>query len=272
MTKHAIKTNDIQLACHTYGKGDPLLLIHGFPFDHTMWELQIEALSGSCHVIAPDLRGYGGSSMLDTDATVGVDMGTYAADLGDVLDSLEVVEPVILCGFSMGGYILWQFANRYPERVKAIILCDTRAAGDSPEASAGRVKMAETIADTGVDPLVEGLTPKLLAENTLAERPEIVEQVKTMIQEASPAAIASSQRGMARRPDVRNQLGTYDWPALVLCGIEDKISPLDEMREIASQLPQAKFIEVADSGHMTVLENPKAVNAALRDFIDEVSS
>lgn len=265
-----VSVGELQLACHTAGQGTPLLLIHGFPLDHQMWSPQIEALSEACQVIAPDLRGYGGSNMADTDAAEGVDMATYAEDLIAVLDELRVEEPVILCGFSMGGYILWQLALRYPERVKALILCDTRAIADSAEASAGRLKMADSIADTGVEPVVEGLTPKLLAADTMASRPEIVEQVKAMIRAATPHAIASSQRGMARRDDVHDRLSSLEWPSLVLVGAEDVISPAEEMRGIAETMPNAEFREIAGAGHMTVLEQPRTVNEALLKFVSSV--
>ena len=167
----------------------------------------------------------------------------------------------------MGGYILWQLALRYPERVKALVLCDTRAAADAEEASAGRIKMAESIADTGVEPVVEGLTPKLLAAETLENRPEIVEQVQAMIRQASPDAIAASQRGMARRDDVQDKLSSLQWPALVIAGAEDVISPADEMQGIAESLPNGQFCEIPGAGHMTVLENPAAVNAVMKKFV-----
>lgn len=269
-TSQRFSVDNLELACHTAGEGTPLLLIHGFPFDHQMWAPQIEALAEVCQVIAPDLRGYGGSTSADRDATDGVDMATYADDLVAILAGLQINEPVILCGFSMGGYILWQLALRYPERVKALILCDTRAVADSEQASAGRLKMAESIGETGVEPVVEGLTPKLLAAETLSQRPEMVEQVQTMIRQASPAAIAASQRGMARRDDVQDKLASFDWPSLVLVGTEDAISPADEMRGIAEALPNGQFYEVPGAGHMTVLENPKAVNEAIKKFVGSV--
>ncbi|MEM8946272.1 MAG: alpha/beta hydrolase [Planctomycetota bacterium] len=270
MNQHNLMVNGIELACHTAGEGLPLVLIHGFPFDHTMWAPQIETLSSRCQVIAPDLRGYGASKMGTTDSSDGVDMATYAQDVAAWLDEFEVREPVILCGFSMGGYILWQFAKRHPERIRALILCDTRTVADSPEASAGRRKMAESIEDTGVEPVVEGLVPKLLATDTLANRPEIVQQVSEMIRQASPAAIASAQRGMAAREDVSAELDSFDWPALVVVGEEDAISPAEEMRGIAKSLPQGQFCEIAGAGHMTALENPVAVNDAMQRFIELV--
>ncbi len=271
MAEHVFSVNGTQVTCHTAGAGSPLVLIHGFPFDHTMWQPQIDALSSVCQVIAPDLRGYGGSTLGDADASEGIDMAIYAADVAGVLDNLQVSEPVILCGFSMGGYILWQYALKHPEQVKALILCDTRAAADSAEAAAGRIKMADSIATTGVEPVVEGMVPKLLATDTLENRPEIVATVQAMIRDASPAAIAASQRGMARREDVQGKLGTFEWPSLVLVGAEDVISTPEEMRAIADALPNGQFHEIASAGHMTVLENPAAVDEALLAFVDRVT-
>lgn len=252
------------------GKGQPLVLIHGFPFDHTMWQAQIDALSPICQVIAPDLRGFGRSPFADTAeyyAAEGVDMKDYSADLAAALESSEINEPVILCGFSMGGYILWQFARQYPERVKALVLCDTRADADSTEASAGRLEMAESVIGTGTEPVVEAMLPKLLAADTVANRPELVEKVASMIRQASPEAIAAAQRGMARRPDMQSELASFNWPALVLAGAEDVISPPAEMRAIAASLPQGKYCEIAAAGHMSPLENPDAFNQALIEFI-----
>ncbi len=269
MAEHVFSVNDVQITCQTVGEGPPLVLIHGFPFDHTMWQPQIEVLSSVCQVIAPDLRGYGGSTLGDADASTGVDMASYAADVAGVLDNLQINEPIILCGFSMGGYILWQYALTHPEQVKALILCDTRAAADSEEAAAGRIKMADTIATTGVEPVVEGMVPKLLAADTLENRPEIVATVQTMIRSASPAAIAASQRGMSRRDDVQGKLGAFEWPSLVLVGAEDAISTPQEMHAIANALPNGQFHQIAGAGHMTVLENPAAVNEALLAFLDE---
>lgn len=253
-----------------FGEGQPVVLIHGFPFDHTMWSEQINSLAATCKVIAPDLRGFGSSSLGDSaeiDSTEGVAMEAYAEDLEEILEGSQVTEPVILCGFSMGGYILWQFVQRFPERVKAIVLCDTRAVADSAQAAAGREQMATKVLSEGVEPLVQGMLPKLLAAKTQAERPELVEQVTAMMRKASPDAVAAALRGMASRPDVRGELSNFDWPALVVAGAEDAISTPEEMQTIAAGLPQAKFVEIADAGHMTSLENPAALNQALGDFI-----
>ena len=248
----------------------PLLLVHGFPFDHTMWQAQIEPLSGVCRVIAPDLAGFGKSKMEVMDAGRGLEMASYAVDLEELLENLEITEPVILCGFSMGGYIMWQFARRYPERVKALIVCDTRADDDSAATIAARLEMADDVFRTGTEPVAKAMLPKLLSEKTLTSRPELIEQVADMIRQASPDAISAAQRGMARRPDMVSALETFDWPALVLGGAEDKISPPDVMRAIAESLPQAKFVEIAAAGHMSPLENPAAFNAAVLEFVESL--
>lgn len=250
----------------------PLVLIHGFPFNHTMWQTQIDVLSSTYQIIAPDLRGFGETPLEESEYETdhGISMEAYAADVLEVLDQLQVAEPVVLCGFSMGGYILWQFARQFPERVKALVLADTRAAADTSEASAGRLKMADGVLQNGTDGIPAAMLPKLLSVHTLARRPELVGQVTQMLLQESPAAIAAAQRGMARRANVQSELASFDWPALVLVGSEDAISPPAEMRELAASLPQAEFCELADAGHMSPMENPAAFNQALLQFANRL--
>lgn len=250
------------------GGSPTLLLVHGFPFDHSMWRNQIETLSRSCRVIAADLPGFGRSEMDPTAADRGLDMADYAAALVDLLDELEVTEPVIVCGFSMGGYVLWQLAHRFPDRIRALIVCDTRADADSDATMAARLKVADEVGQTGVEPIVTAMLPKLLAPLTIANRPEAVNQVAEMIRQASPASIAAAQRGMARRPDMRSSLPAFRWPALVVCGENDAISPPEVMRAITDSLPNSTYREIPDAGHMAPLENPNDFSAVLMEFIE----
>ena len=255
----------------TSGTGQPLLMIHGFPFDHSMWQAQIDPLSSVCQVILPDLRGFGSSTLDINDDPAGVAMETYATDLASNLDELEITEPVILCGFSMGGYILWQFAKLFPDRIKALVLCDTRAVADSDAARSGRLELAKEVLRSGVGPVIEAMLPKLLATDTPTHRPEFVEQIVTMIRQASPAAIAAALRGMARRPDMTRELANFDWPALAIVGAEDAISPSQEMQAIAQSLPQGKFCKIDGAGHMSPLERPLEFNRALLEFVASLS-
>lgn len=270
MPQHVFQNKGVDLACLDQGTGLPLVLIHGFPFDHSMWQYQIEFFSRAFHVVAPDLRGFGKSSLTAGDIAKGVEMRQYAEDVIAVLDELGVQEPAILCGFSMGGYVLWQLALRFPQRVRAIVACDTRAVADSTEAKEARLKMAGEVLNAGNQQVAEAMLPKLLAPQTLADRSEVVEQVTRMIHAAPPQGIAAAQRGMACRPDVREKLGGIDRPTLLIVGAEDAISPPAEMREIASAMPCAELSEIAGAGHMTTLENPDAVNEAVNSFANSL--
>jgi 3-oxoadipate enol-lactonase len=245
------------------GRGTPLVLAHGYPLDHSMWRGQLDGLSGSCRVIAPDLRGFGAS-----DATAGtVTMEQMADDLAALLDALAIQGPVVFCGLSMGGYVAWQFALRHRARLSRLILCDTKAIADSAEAAAGRLKTAEKVLAEGSAVAADALLPKLFAPTTYHERPQIVEATQQVILRTKPEGIAAALRGMAERPDVTSQLKEIDVPALLICGQHDGISPPAEMHGIAGQMPNTRFVEISDAGHMAPLEQPDAVNRVIREFL-----
>jgi 3-oxoadipate enol-lactonase len=228
-----------ELAYIDRGRGTPVLLLHGFPLDHTMWKAQIAALAVHARVIAPDLRGFGESPLGDVDPQHKISMEQYANELNELLDALEITEPIVLVGFSMGGYIAWQFMRKYGHRLRALVQCDTRAGADTEEGRAGRIKMADNVAE-----------------------------VRRVVKNTSPAAIAAAQRGMAARPDVTALLPTIEVPTLVLVGDADAISPPAEMQAIAAAIPDADFVVIPNSGHMTTMENSADVNHALVLFID----
>jgi 3-oxoadipate enol-lactonase len=267
MSRHSLQRDGAELSYYEIGSGTPLVLLHGFPLDHTMWRAQIEALRGTCRVIAPDLRGFGRSSLAVGDAEQGLDMRRYADDVVAVLDHLGVNQPAILCGFSMGGYVLWQFVREYPDRVRAIVLCDTKATADSEEMRSARLAGAKEVLRSGTGPIAEGMLPKLLAPATLANRPDVVEEIGAIIRRTAPEAIAAAGRGMARRPDVRADLPGIQVPTLVIVGAKDAISSPEEMREIAEAMPDSEYVEVPNAGHMSPVENADAVSEALRRFV-----
>ena len=244
-----------------------MLLVHGFPLDHSMWNAQIEALAPHARVIAPDLRGFGESPLGEIDVERGLSMEQYADDLAELLDALTIVEPVTLVGFSMGGYVAWQFLQKYRARVRALVQCDTRAGVDTEEARAGRLKMAENVAEWGSGRVAEMMLPKLLAPQTIEKSPEVVRAVREVIERMPPAGIAAAQRGMAVRKDVTGMLPQIDVPTLVLVGEHDAISPPREMELIAKAIPKSEFVVIPGAGHMTTIENPQAVNDALVRFI-----
>ena len=257
------KVHDGELHFLDEGRGVPLLLVHGFPLDHTMWRGQIAEFSKNCRVLAPDLRGFGQSSVLPGLVT----MQRIADDVAELIRELKLNEPVIFCGLSMGGYVGWQFVLRHRELVARLIQCDTRAIADSSEAATGRQTMAERVQREGPGFIAESMLPKLFAPETIAAKSPVVDETRQVILRTNPQGIAAACRGMAQRPDVTPLLAQFDLPALLIGGEHDAISPPQEMKGIAAQMPQATFVEIAGAGHMSPLEKPDQVNDAMRRFI-----
>jgi pimeloyl-ACP methyl ester carboxylesterase len=199
-----------------------------------------------------------------------VTMDDFAADLAAWLDGLGIGEPVVFCGLSMGGYIAFQFWRHFATRLRGLVLCDTKATADTPEGAAGRRAMAERVLGEGAAPLVETMLPKLLAEDTVRERPELVEQLRSMIASGNPQGIAAAARGMAERPDMTAALAEIRCPTLVVVGQHDAISPPAEMRGLANAIPGARLAEIPAAGHMAPMENPAAVAAVMREFLDGI--
>jgi 3-oxoadipate enol-lactonase len=262
------KSADADLHLVECGSGLPLLLVHGFPLDHTMWAGQLQALAAHARLLAPDLRGFGRSAA----GGEAVPMEQFADDLAALLDARGIREPVVFCGLSMGGYIGWQFFRRHRSRLRGLILCDTRAVADTPEAAEARRATADRVLAEGLGFLADGMLDKLFAAETRQRRPELVEATHRVMLAASPQGVAAALRGMAARPDVSTWLPQIDVPALLLCGLEDVISTPEEMRGIAQCLPQARFVEVPAAGHMSPLEQPRLVNEAIREFLNVLNA
>jgi pimeloyl-ACP methyl ester carboxylesterase len=186
------------------------------------------------------------------------------------LDALEVRQPVVFCGLSMGGYVAWQFWRRHGSRLSGLMLCDTRAVSDTPEAAAARREMADRVLREGPGPLVAQMMPKLFAPCTVQDQPEVVEALRRVMMQTDPRGIAAAARGMAERPDMLLQLSQINCPALVIVGELDVISTPEEMRAIAGAIPHARLVEIAGCGHMTPLERPAEVNAAMRAFLGDL--
>lgn len=258
-----IAVNGANLNLVDEGHGPPVVLVHGFPLDHTMWRHQRAALHGNHRVILPDLRGFGSSDgWVDT-----TPMELFADDLAALLDECQVRDPITLVGLSMGGYIAFQFWLRHRARLARLVLCDTRAVSDPEEVARGRLQMAERALREGSDFVADAMLGRLVADTTRQLQPEIVDELRHIIRQTSPRAIAAAQRGMAARPDVTSLLSQIDCPTMVLCGEHDVISPVAEMRAIATAIPNACFVEIPDAGHMAPLEQPTTVNAALTSFL-----
>ncbi len=258
-----VTINGITFEVLDQGQGPVVLFIHGFPLNHAMWRPQIEALGEDYRIIAPDLRGFGGSSY-----TAGtVTMRQFADDLLGVLDQLWITDPITLCGLSMGGYIAFQFVENYPERLNGLILCDTKASPDSEDAAKNRHKLAESVLKKGAEVVAQTMPEKLFAKETLKNRTEIVDECKQMMLAAHPEGIAAALRGMAERPDMSTLLPKINLPTLVIVGEEDQITTLEEMSQMAGIISKSTFLKVPNAGHMAPLEQPEPVNQSIKTFL-----
>jgi pimeloyl-ACP methyl ester carboxylesterase len=256
--------NNHRLHVHVAGSGPPLLFVHGFPLDHTMWNAQLAHFEKTHRVIAPDLRGFGRSDAPNQDT---VTMPQFADELAALLGTLPVAGPVTLCGLSMGGYIAMHFFSRHRARLAALILCDCRAAPDAPEVRQGRLDTAARVLQEGPGFLAETLVARLFSEKSRRDRTAIVTATQDVIRRNPAAGTAAAARGMAERPDMTSLLPQIDVPTLLIVGSEDAISPPKEMRSMAAAISSSTLVEIADAGHMAPLEEPAPVNTALEHFL-----
>jgi 3-oxoadipate enol-lactonase len=245
---------------------DVLLLIHGFPLHAGMWRPQLAAPPEGWRVIAPDLRGFGRSPVADDGQLT---MDAAAADLAALLPRLGV-QSAVVCGLSMGGYIAFAMLRRYPQLVRALVLCDTRASADSDEARRGRLQSVSEIQTGGTRAFMEAMLPKLLSPYTRNRRPEIVEEVSAMMSEAPAESVNAALRGLAARPDSTPLLRAITIPTRVIIGEDDEITPVREGQIIARGIPGARLEIVPDAGHLSNIENPEVFNRVLEGFLRDM--
>jgi 3-oxoadipate enol-lactonase len=263
-----VNLGEVELTFEDRGAGPVLLLVHGFPLDHTMWRHQIDEFSRGYRVISPDLRGFGQSSLGEGEVT----MRRYADDLAALLDRLAVRERVVFCGLSMGGYIAWQFWQKYSDRLAALVLCDTRAVADTPQARAGRGQLADKVRAVGSQAAADAMLPKLFAPESGRRHPAWLNAAREAILRNSPEGIIAALHGMAKRPDATEVMAGIGVPTLVIVGEHDAISPPAEMRSIADRIRSSQFAIIKNAGHMSPLEEPAAFNAELSGFLARVLS
>lgn len=255
--------NGIRMRVLKAGAGPPLLFVHGFPLDHRMWQAQIEYFRNHFTVLVPDLRGFGA-----TEITRGtVTMQQHADDLNALLNELNIKESVIYCGLSMGGYIAWEFWKHFPQRLRALILCDTRAGSDTEEGIKNRLKMVDLVLKHGPESISASMIPNLISDASQQNHPEIAECLIEMIEATDREGIAASQRGMAERNDFSENISDIQCPTLCIVGSEDQLTPPDVMKTMSSQIPDAKYIKIPGVGHMSPMEAPAEVNQAIDDFL-----
>lgn len=243
------------------GTGTPIVFVHGFPLSSAMWKHQLAEFQTTHRVIIPDLRGFGESTTSGQEAT---SLAMHADDLAALLDRLVVTEPIVLCGLSMGGYVAFRFWQQHAKRVRALILCDTKATADTEEAAKNRLAMADRVIHEGSQIAADAMLPKLF---DAATPQSVIDETYQVMRTTNPRTVAAAQRAMAARPDSTPLLKTITVPTLVIAGAEDQLIKPDEMQAMAAAIPNSQFVTIPHAGHMAPLEQPAAVNAAIQTFL-----
>lgn len=246
--------------------GQPVLvLVHAFPMGSGMWEPQFRGAFHGWRILAPDLRGFGGSTD-ERFEHVDPSIDDYAEDvIGLIRDVAH--GPVVLCGLSMGGYASLAVMRRAPQLVRALILADTRATADTLEGRARRKAMLTVLEHDGPQGVARDMMPGLIGATTRAGNPDVEETLRLLIKRQSPAAIRDAIVRMMERPDSMALLPAIQVPALVIVGDEDTLTPPADAEAMAAALPQASLVRIAGAGHMVNLEQGQAFEASIDDFL-----
>jgi 3-oxoadipate enol-lactonase len=247
--------NGFKLAYERRGKGTPLVLLHGYPLDHTIWEPVLPLLEDDFELILPDLRGFGESD--GSKSTYG--MADLAADIAGLLTALDIWQAAI-AGHSMGGYVALAFARAYPQRVLGLGLVASQVLADTPEKKAGRYQEADDILAHGVRTVAEGMSVKLTGDPGLQAR------LKALIMRQRPEGLAGALRAMADRPDSSGLLPGCNFPIVLIHGLADALIPVERARSVKAAVPQAQLTEIPGSGHMPMMEAPQVTAEALKNL------
>lgn len=256
--------NDVGIAYDDHGVGMPVIFLHAFPLNRNMWQGELTALLGEerYRLVALDWRGFGESDIVGEIST----MEMFAGDVAGLMDALGM-QDAVLCGLSMGGYAAFAFLRNYPQRVRGLILADTRPGDDTAEAKANRENVARIAETQGTGVIADMQVPRLLSNYTRQQYPEVEARVRQLIHAATPQGIAAASRGMAQRADSTDVLATVTCPTLVIVGEEDELTPPQVAREYAAQIPGAQFASIGLAGHLSNLEQPEAFLQIVSGFL-----
>lgn len=256
------RVHGITLAYTDQGTGLPVVFLHAFPFNRRMWKPQVKALSDRYRTIAVDLRGHG-----ESDAPLWrYTLDLFADDIKGLLDHLGI-QQTVLAGLSMGGYLSFAFYRKYPDRIKALILADTRAEADKPETVAWRFNLAQKVYQEGAKAVADEMGPKLLSPKA---KPALVEQVRAMILSTPMSGVVGDLMAMAERPDSTPLLAQIICPALVIAGQDDVLTTPEENKRIADGIRGARFEVIPEAGHLSNLEQPEAFSRAVARFLEGI--
>jgi 3-oxoadipate enol-lactonase len=253
-----VNINGIQLAYERSGKrgSAPLVLLHGFPLDHHLWDEVVPLLGDTFDLVIPDLRGFGDSTTVDSPYS----MDDYASDVAGLLDRLGIQKAAIV-GHSMGGYVALAFTRLYPERVSGLGLVSSQVLADAPERKEGRYKSAADVSANGIGSVVEAMAPKFTSDEQLQR------YARASMERQQPAAYIGALKAMAERADSTPLLSSFHFPVVVIHGDSDSLIPVDRAREVKAALPQAHLVEIPGAGHMPMMKAAEKTAEALKHLM-----
>lgn len=260
-----VNVNGFNLTYDDVGEGSiPIVFLHGFPFDKTMWQSQINYFQTTHRVIACDIRGFGKS--IDEESHLSVDL--FTDDLILLIDMLDL-DKVIICGLSMGGYIALNAMKRFPSRFEALILCDTQCIADTNDVKTKRYKTIEDINEYGTTLFNEGFIKNVFHEDTVINKPEVVKQLRSVVFSNSQHIISQGLTALAERSETCSILDKITIPTLIICGREDVVTPLDESKYLNTHIKGSVLHVISNTGHVSNLEEPIKFNKLMRDFLND---
>jgi 3-oxoadipate enol-lactonase len=255
--------NNIHFSYDNVGEGIiPIIFLHGYPFDKTMWNNQMEFLKLSYRVISCDIRGFGKSK--DENSSLSIDL--FVDDLIELMDDIGI-EKAILCGLSMGGYIALNAVKNFEERFEALVLCDTQCIADSVEVKEKRYKTIETIEVNGVAEFNEGFIKNVFHKDSLSNKKELVEQLRKVVFSNSKQIIKQGLMALAERTETCSTLDKITIPTLIICGREDIVTPLAQSEFLNQSINGSLLRVIENAGHVSNLEQPDEFNKHLHDFL-----
>lgn len=255
--------NNFNLSYDDVGEGNiPVIFLHGFPFDKTMWQMQLDFLKTSNRVIACDIRGFGKSR----DEQSALRMELFADDLIAFMDELSI-DKAIVCGLSMGGFIALNARQRFPDRFEALILCDTQCIADTPEVKKKRAAVIDEIAVNGVTGFNEGFIKSVFHNDSLVDKKELVANLRSVVFANSQHIIAMGLTALAERSETCSGLGAVTIPTLIICGREDEVTPLAQSEFMHANIKGSILRIIDHAGHVSNLEHPDEFNKHLLGFL-----
>lgn len=271
MKNRHINTVDIEgitLSFDDFGKGEiPIIFIHGFPFDKSSWQPQMAFLKKTHRVIAYDIRGFGASITNDEQES----MDLFSNDLVKFMDALAI-KKAIVCGLSMGGYILLNAVHRFPDRFEAIILSDTQCIADTEAIKEKRSQSIVQIKAEGLDKFADGFIKNVFCQHSLDNKKVLVEVIRNIILKTPQRTVVGTLAALAQRSEMCASLNGIAVPTLIICGKEDVVTPPIQAEFLYSKILNSRLQIVENAGHLSNLEQPDEFNKILVDFISSIEN